>query len=1074
MSGVHSSIYSFVQIMKNISTSLLVLFLSLLLVSCGGSDDKKSAASSVSDKDKEGPASAPTATASDGPVGGASYNLSVVCSEAGEIVSIIGSGLNSGTQTHTCADSGAEEFSLSLEQEVSHPSPNELTISSTDQYENPAGGETTVNVPIDTLAPSISIRNEGNIIEGSVANFEIAITDDHITNLSYVFSVNQGSVTSTTCTLNPCEVSVSTVKEGPLTLTVAASAVTDDAGNSNATDVTSNLAVGATTLSLGSVPTGTNLNAATYTVSGTCVADQGNVTVTVGGTVTDDISCTGTPGSYTVSLDITGITTNTMTVEALQNGNRVSETSVNDRVGPSSVPTATAPTGPVGGASYNLSVVCNEAEEIVSIRGNGLNPDTQTHTCAGSGAEDFPLSLEQEVSHPSPNELTISSTDQYKNPASGTTTVNVPIDTLAPSISIRNDGDIIEGSVANFEITVTDDHITNLSYVFSVNQGSATVTPSICTSNPCRVTVSGALTGPLTLTVAVGAVTDDAGNSNAMEVEDSLNVVASTLSVSDAPTGTSINATSYPVSGNCNMGEGDVTVIVGTPDVVKEVSCDGNPGTYEATLDISSVNANPMIVKAVQDGLTENFLPGPVNDRVGPASAPMATAPTDLLVEGASYNLSIVCNEAGEIVSIRGNGLDPATQTHTCAGSGAEDFPLSLEQEVSHPSPNNLTISSTDQYKNPAGGETTVNVPIDTLAPSVSIGSHISNIDSSNAHDFTVEGTCTKEGQAVMVSVGGISPSMNPDCTSGSWSVGFDVTALNGASISITADHSSSGGGSAPQASTTVTNDFICPTNFVAVPALTGYTVNSFCVMKYEAKKDGSDNAISQASGRPYVDINRTDSITACQNMGSGYDLMTNDEWQTLARNIELVPSNWSTNNVGTGSLNQGHSSDDTLFFGDLAASSDDNKACEGTGQTCDSKTWNSQRRTHTLSNGEVIWDVSGNVQERVKDDNRVSYGSNAYFSQITTTSHSTSGSLSGGTTTTSRVAKNQFGPSGNYSSLNSGTHGGLGYGQLDTNSGAIVRGNKRGAGVDAGIFAVNLGFSAMFKSIGFRCVFRE
>ena len=269
-----------------------------------------------------------------------------------------------------------------------------------------------------------------------------------------------------------------------------------------------------------------------------------------------------------------------------------------------------------------------------------------------------------------------------------------------------------------------------------------------------------------------------------------------------------------------------------------------------------------------------------------------------------------------------------------------------------------------------------------------------------------------------------------------------------------------------------VTIEFVCPTNFVLVPALEGYTTDDFCVMKYEAKNDGSGNAISQASDRPYVDINRADSITACQNMGSGYDLMTNDEWQTLARNIELVPSNWSTNNVGTGSLNQGHADDAPAY--NLAASSDDNKACEGTGQTCDSKTWNSQRRTHTLSNGEVIWDVSGNVQERVKDDNRVSYGSNAYLSQITTTSHSTSGSLSGGTTTTSRVAKNQFGPSGNYSSLNSGTHGGLGYGELNTNSGAIVRGNRRGAGLDAGIFTVNLGFSAAFEGIGFRCVFHK
>ena len=228
------------RIVKTISISSLVLFSSLLLVSCGGSDDKKDAANSVGDK--EGPASAPRATAPDGLlVGEASYNLSIVCSEAKEIVSITGSGLDPATQTHTCAGSEAEDFPLKIKQGVSHPSPNELTISSTDQYENPASGTTTVNVPIDTLAPSISIRNDGDIIEGSVANFEITITDDHITNLSYVFSVNQGSVTSTTCTLNPCEVSVSTVREGPLTLTVATEAITDDAGNSNAAEVNNSL-----------------------------------------------------------------------------------------------------------------------------------------------------------------------------------------------------------------------------------------------------------------------------------------------------------------------------------------------------------------------------------------------------------------------------------------------------------------------------------------------------------------------------------------------------------------------------------------------------------------------------------------------------------------------------------------------------------------------------------------------------------------------------------------------------------------------------------------------------------------
>ena len=38
----------------------------------------------------------------------------------------------------------------------------------------------------------------------------------------------------------------------------------------------------------------------------------------------------------------------------------------------------------------------------------------------------------------------------------------------------------------------------------------------------------------------------------------------STLSIESAPMGTSLNAASYPVSGNCDVGQGDVTVTVET------------------------------------------------------------------------------------------------------------------------------------------------------------------------------------------------------------------------------------------------------------------------------------------------------------------------------------------------------------------------------------------------------------------------------------------------------------------------------------------------------------------------------
>ena len=557
-----------------------------------------------------------------------------------------------------------------------------------------------------------------------------------------------------------------------------------------------------------------------------------------------------------------------------------------------------------------------------------------------------------------------------------------------------------------------------------------------------------------------------------------------TLFIESAPMGTSLNAASYEVSGNCDAGQGDVTITVETSDPVI-VECTGDPGAYTASLDISEVEADPMSVTVEQDGNTKNLSPSPANDQDGPASAPTATGPApNTAVNQASYNLSIVCNEAGEVVSITGSGLNIDPQTHTCTGSGAETFSLNIKRATNISSPNNLTLSSMDQYGNQAGGITMVDVPIDTsaLPPIVSVDeASLPDIDSSNAQSFTVGGGCSQEGQPVMVSVGALTPETDPDCTNNLWSVVLDVTGLNKTTgaVPILADHSSSGGVDATQASGSVTNSFICPTNFVAVPSLQDYTAKSFCVMKYEAKNNGSGNAISQAASTPYVDINRDDSITKCQAMGTtGYDLITNDEWQSIARNIELVGSNWKNSTVGdAGGLSTGNNG--ILPGGSiLAANSDDNNACHETGENCSSSTWNSKRRTHTLSNGEVVWDIAGNADEWVKDNNTLNYGGsiNASISNLTDMTHPISGSLSdGGTTTIERTAKGHFGPSGDYTNLESTPYGGFGFGS-GFSSGSAGGGVSRGGFNDgfAGVFSVYLFSmpSSIHGSLGFRCAY--
>ncbi len=196
-----------------------------------------------------------------------------------------------------------------------------------------------------------------------------------------------------------------------------------------------------------------------------------------------------------------------------------------------------------------------------------------------------------------------------------------------------------------------------------------------------------------------------------------------------------------------------------------------------------------------------------------------------------------------------------------------------------------------------------------------------------------------------------------------------------------------------------------CPPGFILVAGSVLYHTADFCVMKYDAKCanvsdlsrglepkagskcthegtyknnspecycTGSRQVISTASGFPITYIAEADNsannaIKYCQNQG--WHLITNEEWMTIARNVEKVPENWCDKNgtdcgftPGTKGkiLVNGHNDNSSRAL----VAADDNQPCFGTttdgSNRCGGKS--SQKRTLTLSNGEVIWDFAGNV----------------------------------------------------------------------------------------------------------------
>ena len=159
-----------------------------------------------------------------------------------------------------------------------------------------------------------------------------------------------------------------------------------------------------------------------------------------------------------------------------------------------------------------------------------------------------------------------------------------------------------------------------------------------------------------------------------------------------------------------------------------------------------------------------------------------------------------------------------------------------------------------------------------------------------------------------------------------------------------------------------------CPTGFIPVPGNSYFNQPSFCVMKYEAKIKGNDNgqtayadtmvSESRATGTPWVNISQVRAIEASKRLGDEYSLISDNQWLTIAHNALNQPSNWSGNEVGSGYILSGHN--DGAPNNMIVASANDTDGYSGTGNAAPSN----QRRTTKLSNGETIWDLSGNVWE--------------------------------------------------------------------------------------------------------------
>lgn len=265
-----------------------------------------------------------------------------------------------------------------------------------------------------------------------------------------------------------------------------------------------------------------------------------------------------------------------------------------------------------------------------------------------------------------------------------------------------------------------------------------------------------------------------------------------------------------------------------------------------------------------------------------------------------------------------------------------------------------------------------------------------------------------------------------------------------------------------------------CPTGFIPVFGSSTYGTDDFCVMKYEAR-DVAGVPTSHETGTPWVSIWATNAKAECTEMntdlpgtGGTFDLISNDEWMTIARDAESIGSNWSGGTPGTGHMPQGWAANtswgDAWTNSAVAPNSESSCLYNTAANTCGASGDHKYRRTLALSTGEEIWDFAGNVWnwvDWVKGGGSLDLGPTSCTAAWTELDNVSCGALD----------ENR-----DLRASNPAYNSAQGVGQFYGGSGgAARRGGRWNYGSVSGAFSLNLFNSASHSNtdIGFRCVWR-
>lgn len=721
----------------------------------------------------------------------ANYTVSGTCSENTRLVSV-----NVGGVIGTIACSaGIWSRNLNVTS-VSDSGSVAVTADHTDAAGNNAT-QATASVVKDTAIPTVAISAPAIINNANKAVYPVSGTCSENTRTVTISVGGVGS--SATCTTGSYSTTVDVTALGDGGSISITANHTDAAGNAaTQASVSTSKDTTAPTVAITSSPAINNTNKSSYPVGGTCSENTRVVSVSVGGIAATP---TCTTGIWSTSVDVSGLSdggsisiTANHTDAAGNTATQATASVVKDTVLPT-VSIASAPSiNNANKASYPVSGACSENGQTVTV---SVGSVSGTPTCTALA---WSVSLNVNTVPDGASVTVTANHSDLAGNAATTATTTVLKDTSNPNVAITSSPVMNLANVASYLVSGT---CSENSRTVTVSVGGIGATPN-CSGGAWSTTVNGTSLTDGSVTITADH-TDAAGNTATQaNVSITKDTSAPTVSITSAPAINNSNKGTYPVGGTCSENGRTVTVVVG--GVSGTVTC--GTGTWSRTFNVTGVADGPSILitadlSDVNGNNATQATTTVLKDTVIP-TVTIGSAPTINNSNVTNYPVSGTCSENGRTVSVT---VGSVSGTPSC-NTGAWSVNLNVTA-VTDGGSISVTANHTDLAGN-AANQASTTVVKDTSNPTVAI-SFPSPINNTNKGGYVVSGSCSENGRAVTVSVGGVGAT--PNCSGNAWMATVDVTGVaDGGSISITADHVDANGNSATQATAATVKDTVIPT----------------------------------------------------------------------------------------------------------------------------------------------------------------------------------------------------------------------------------------------------------------------